>query len=58
MPMLVGVLYKASKSYTTGFLMLIGIAITGAIIVSFLRNGKTDNEIETSIKLTLNRKSE
>jgi MFS family permease len=58
MPMLMGVLYKASKSYTTGFLMLIGIAITGAIIVSFLQKGKTDNGTDTSIELTLNRRSQ
>jgi MFS family permease len=35
-PMLVGALYDFAKSYTPGFLVLIGIAITGAIIVSFL----------------------
>jgi MFS family permease len=35
-PMLVGALYDASKSYTPGFLVLIGLAILGAIIVSFL----------------------
>ena len=58
MPMLVGVLYKASKSYTSGFLMLIVIAITGAIIVSFLQKGKTDNGTDTSIELTLDRRSQ
>jgi MFS family permease len=36
-PMLVGALYhEASKSYSTGFLLLIGVATLGAIIVSFL----------------------
>ncbi len=36
-PMMVGALYnEASKSYATGFSVLIGIAIAGALIVSFL----------------------
>ncbi|HAQ18310.1 MAG TPA: MFS transporter [Prolixibacteraceae bacterium] len=35
-PMLVGGLYDASKSYTYGFLVLIGLATLGAVIVSFL----------------------
>jgi MFS family permease len=36
-PMLVGAMYNdASKSYTIGFIMLICLALTGAIIVSFL----------------------
>ena len=39
MPMLVGVLYKASKSYTTGFSVLICIALAGALIVLFLPKG-------------------
>jgi MFS family permease len=39
-PMLVGALYDTSKSYTTGFLVLIGLATLGAIIVSFLPKTK------------------
>ena len=36
-PMLVGALYNdAAKSYAFGFIMLISLALTGAIIVSFL----------------------
>lgn len=35
-PMLVGAMYDTSKSYTPGFLMLIGLATLGAIIISFL----------------------
>lgn len=42
-PMLVGTLYNnASKSYVLGFTLLICLALTGAIIVSFLP--KTSNE--------------
>ena len=43
MPMLVGVLYKASKSYTIGFSLLICVALASALIVLFLpktRNAK------------------
>lgn len=39
-PMLVGGLYDASKSYTNGFLVLIGLATLGALIVSFLPKTK------------------
>lgn len=40
-PMLVGSLYDASKSYSTGFILLICLATIGAIIVSFLpKNNK------------------
>jgi MFS family permease len=39
-PMLVGGLYDASKSYTNGFLILIGLATLGAVIVSFLPKTK------------------
>jgi MFS family permease len=35
-PMLVGAMYDASKSYTFGFIVLIVLAVLGAIIVSFL----------------------
>ena len=39
-PMLVGAFYDASKSYTNGFLVLIGLATLGALIVSFLPKTK------------------
>ena len=39
-PMLVGGLYDASKSYTNGFVVLIGLAVLGALIVSFLPKTK------------------
>jgi MFS family permease len=35
-PMLVGALYDSAKSYTPGFIVLICVALTGAIIVSML----------------------
>ncbi len=43
-PMLVGAFYDASKSYLTGFMVLIGLATLGAIIVSLLPK----NRIETT----------
>ncbi|MFA5326778.1 MAG: MFS transporter [Prolixibacteraceae bacterium] len=43
-PMLVGAFYDASKSYLTGFIVLIGLATLGAVIVSFLPK----NKIETT----------
>lgn len=39
-PMLVGAFYDASKSYTTGFIVLIVLATLGAVIVSFLPKTK------------------
>lgn len=44
-PMLVGRLYDMTKSYTTGFVILICVALTGAIIVSFLSKTKQFEEI-------------
>ncbi|MCL6101652.1 MAG: MFS transporter [Bacteroidetes bacterium] len=45
-PMLVGVLYNdAAKSYAVGFTLLIGLALTGAIIVSFLPKTSEFKEI-------------
>ena len=35
-PMLVGSFYDSAKSYATGFTVLIGLALTGVLIVSFL----------------------
>jgi len=52
-PMLVGALYNdAAKSYSLGFTVLICIALTGALIVSFLQKGKTDNGNITGIELS------
>lgn len=43
-PMLVGALYNdVTKSYSLGFTVLICIALSGALIVSFLQKDKTDN---------------
>jgi MFS family permease len=40
-PMLLGALYNdASKSYSVGFIVLICVAVTGAVIVSFLPKPK------------------
>lgn len=39
-PMLVGGLYDATKSYATGFIILIGLATLGTVIVSFLPKTK------------------
>jgi MFS family permease len=39
-PMLVGAFYDASKSYTSGFIVLIVLATLGAVIVSFLPKTK------------------
>jgi sugar phosphate permease len=41
-PMLVGAFYDASKSYFTGFIVLIGLATFGAFIVSFLPKTKQE----------------
>lgn len=35
-PMLVGAMYDSAKSYTPGFMMLIGLATLGAVIILFL----------------------
>jgi hypothetical protein len=47
-PMMVGALYNdALKSYTFGFTVLICIALTGALIVSFLpRSAGIDQNME------------
>jgi hypothetical protein len=43
-PMLVGILYnEGTKSYTTGFILLICLAALGAVIVSFLPKTKGTN---------------
>lgn len=46
-PMLVGALYNdVAKSYAVGFTLLIGLALTGAIIVSFLPKTSEFKEIK------------
>jgi MFS family permease len=48
-PMLVGALYNdVTKSYSLGFTVLICIALSGALIVSFLQKDKTDNVNKTA----------
>lgn len=43
-PMLVGYLYDSvAKSYATGFLFLIGLALLGAVIVAFLPKGRVES---------------
>ncbi|MDP3001688.1 MAG: MFS transporter [Bacteroidales bacterium] len=52
-PMLVGALYNdVTKSYSLGFTVLICIALSGALIVSFLQKDKTDNGNKTGIELS------
>jgi len=49
-PMMVGALYNVvTKSYTVGFIVLICIALAGAVIVSFLPETGNEKEPETSI---------
>lgn len=49
-PMMVGALYNESlKSYTFGFLVLICLAITGAIIVSFLPKQQIEKQIPDAL---------
>lgn len=48
-PMLVGALYDSAKSYTPGFIVLICVAITGAVIVSMLpKQSKIQEVTETA----------
>jgi MFS family permease len=47
-PMLVGYLFTITKSYTSGFIILICIALAGAVIVSFLPVTGNQNESEVS----------
>jgi sugar phosphate permease len=50
-PMLLGALYNVTtKSYATGFIVLICVAIAGAIIVSFLPKTSTANETATPVE--------
>jgi sugar phosphate permease len=50
-PMLLGALYNdATKSYSTGFIVLICVALTGAVIVSFLPKPKETKEEESLVE--------
>ena len=50
-PMLLGALYNtATKSYAIGFIVLIVVAVTGAIIVSFLPKPDQGQEISEAIE--------
>jgi MFS family permease len=49
-PMLVGALYDSAKSYTPGFIVLICVALTGAIIVSFLPKPVKGKEIREAVE--------
>jgi len=52
-PMLVGALYNdITKSYSLGFTVLICIALSGALIVSFLQKDRTDKINKTGIVLS------
>ncbi len=42
-PMLLGALYDINKSYTMGFTILIGVALAGALIISFLPKKAVEN---------------
>ena len=51
-PMLVGALYNdAAKSYAVGFIMLICLALTGAMIVAFLPKTSVYQEIPDRVSL-------
>ena len=50
-PMLVGALYnEATKSYSVGFIVLICVALTGAIIVSFLSKPTLVNQKDSMVE--------
>jgi len=50
-PMLLGVLYNnVTKSYSVGFIVLICVAVTGAIIVSFLPKPSKGKEIREAVE--------
>jgi MFS family permease len=50
-PMLLGALYnEATKSYAIGFIVLICVAVTGAIIVSFLPKPAKDEEVSEALE--------
>ena len=49
-PMLVGVLYDKATSYTPGFIVLICLALTGAIIVSFLPKADESRKLNSAIE--------
>lgn len=49
-PMLVGALYDSAKSYTPGFIILIGVALTGALIISLLPKPDRTRQIREAIE--------
>jgi MFS family permease len=49
-PMLVGALYDSAKSYTPGFIVLICVALTGAVIVSMLPKPAKGQEVTEAIE--------
>jgi sugar phosphate permease len=49
-PMLVGALYDSAKSYTPGFIVLICVALTGAVIVSMLPKPPKGQEVTQAIE--------
>jgi MFS family permease len=49
-PMLVGALYDSSKSYTPGFIVLICLALTGAVIVSRLPKPDKNKQISEAVE--------
>jgi MFS family permease len=48
-PMLVGALYDSATSYTPGFIVLICVALTGAIIVSFLPKADESRKLNSMV---------
>jgi sugar phosphate permease len=49
-PMLVGALYDSAKSYTPGFIVLICVALTGAVIVSLLPKPAKGKEVAEALE--------
>ncbi len=49
-PMLVGALYDSAKSYTPGFIVLICVALTGAVIVSMLPKPARSQQVTDAIE--------
>ena len=49
-PMLVGALYDKATSYTPGFIVLICLALTGAVIVSFLPNSDESRKLNSTVE--------
>jgi sugar phosphate permease len=49
-PMLVGALYDSAKSYTPGFIVLICVALTGAVIVSMLPRPPKEQKVTEAVE--------